>query len=1189
MTIDEENNQVNEMLVFLKKLGFSKRNVKLAEKYLDGNCGDELLEQFARIEFSAISQDMRDQAKNLIRGLNRETKDETAIRFVRILCAVGHTTCAEVFRSCMYWIYDSKELGLYQRMAIYIYHYTKKTSSVSLTTSAQWNYLIKMADNDPEQIRAIIPLFENDGQLYVLTALTLYFNRKYQETNQIAKEDTALMERYENTLLDWLDMWVVKEECTKHAELREAIRSGQLTEELLHFMKTRSMSNSEMQHFLAVCRMAYLNFPRSNILKNIVKSCMSIHTIATLFALENAYIGEDGIPANIKIAGADYDELFSVDSKTYICWAAMTNSSKILKRQLEKHQEIYVEALREKTFEMPIRLYRKAGGRFDLDVIWAIHVLKDIMQEVNPQLYQQVSLQVASNVKQNYERMISELVPDSPHAALAKEYLRGDCPISALYPYSEEYAEKRQYAYYMQHRLCEYQKRCKDKDFIKRCKVFLVLAYCSHLKIENGTNIGGIKRFFTDLNEQQLDIAHQLSAFGTLYKEASYYNGCSRSALLEGAEEIFVEYLCTKREETLAAFSQAGAEGRYLALRVMRKDPEQNKQEILAYAADSTKLVREELLDILYTQTDWEEDIKTLLQSKKVASREVAVRVLIYWQKKDGDFNNVLLQAIEKEKNAKVMVLLQSALNIEENTSASKTLSKQELIQQLHKGNRKRTLAWAYATPFSIVRKTDGSEASEEYLQAILLCYVSQDKCGISKNAKLFAEDLDAAAFARYVNELFDKWLAIGAESKKRWVLYAASIHGGEEIIQKLQSHLQEWPIMGRGAIAAEAVKALALNPSPRALLLVEGIARKFKYKQVKAAAGEALKFAAAELGITREELSDRIVPDLGFNANMERIFDYGMRTFKGMLTPALEIEVYDETGKKLKNLPAPGKKDNEKKAAAAYDDFKQLKKQMKITINSQKARLEYALSVKREWSVEAWTNLFVKNPVMHQFAIGLIWGIYKSGNLIQSFRYMEDGSFNTQDEEEYILPEGAQIGLVHPVELSDEEKAAWKEQLADYEITQPIEQLDRKVYWVTEEETKQKSMERFGGYLVNDLSLNGKLTGLGWYHGSVQDAGGFYTYYREDADVDMGVELHFSGTYIAGLDENVTIYDARFYKSGTVEHGSYTYDEANKNKAYFLKDIPPRYFSEMVLQIAQAVASSKERNLNWKKETTTI
>ena len=64
-----------------------------------------------------------------------------------------------------------------------------------------------------------------------------------------------------------------------------------------------------------------------------------------------------------------------------------------------------------------------------------------------------------------------------------------------------------------------------------------------------------------------------------------------------------------------------------------------------------------------------------------------------------------------------------------------------------------------------------------------------------------------------------------------------------------------------------------------------------------------------------------------------------------------------------------------------------------------------------------------------------------------------------------------------------------------------------------------------------------------------------------------------------------MTLYDARFYKAGTVERGSYVYDEADKHKAYQLKDVPPRYFSEMVLQIAQAAASSDERDEDWEKE----
>ncbi|MDE6517297.1 MAG: DUF4132 domain-containing protein, partial [Acetatifactor sp.] len=258
------------------------------------------------------------------------------------------------------------------------------------------------------------------------------------------------------------------------------------------------------------------------------------------------------------------------------------------------------------------------------------------------------------------------------------------------------------------------------------------------------------------------------------------------------------------------------------------------------------------------------------------------------------------------------------------------------------------------------------------------------------------------------------------------------------------------------------------------------------------------------------------------------------------------------------------------------------------------------ALSAERLWTVESWRELFVRNPIMHQFAIGLIWGIYEEHKLTQSFRYMEDGSFNTEDEEEFFLPKPSseplpeplpvqgKIGLVHPIELTEESLETWKQQLQDYEITQPIEQLNREVYYLTQEEQESRSLERFGGMLINDLSLGGKLTAMGWYRGSVQDAGGFYTYYREDASLGLGAELHFSGSFVGSGSmggEEVTGYDVRFYKAGTIERGSYCYDEAEGEKQQPLKDIPRRYFSEIVWQLTKATASSKERNEEWKEK----
>ena len=86
----------------------------------------------------------------------------------------------------------------------------------------------------------------------------------------------------------------------------------------------------------------------------------------------------------------------------------------------------------------------------------------------------------------------------------------------------------------------------------------------------------------------------------------------------------------------------------------------------------------------------------------------------------------------------------------------------------------------------------------------------------------------------------------------------------------KLVRAISEWPQHARGAIACDAVTALALSPDPAALLAVDAISRKFKFRQVKAAAGAALEHAAQELGITLEELADRIVPDTGLFCRRE-------------------------------------------------------------------------------------------------------------------------------------------------------------------------------------------------------------------------------------------------------------------------------------------------------------------------------
>ena len=606
---------------------------------------------------------------------------------------------------------------------------------------------------------------------------------------------------------------------------------------------------------------------------------------------------------------------------------------------------------------------------------------------------------------------------------------------------------------------------------------------------------------------------------------------------------------------------------------------------LLCCTGDSSKQVQEVLAECCIRRPDWEQDYLALLGSKKAAQRSLAVRILagIGVEKYRGALEN----ALAAEKNARVADQITALLGTSAAAVSEGGQTPEELAAQVLKGGKKRKVQWLLDQPLPVVRRTDEAHtaASEDQIAALFAAYADLDRIGRSGMAAAVAADLEEKDLQLLACDVWELWMKAGAQSKTKWVLSFAAVFGGAAMTPRLLRAINDWPQNARGAIACDAVTALSVSPDPAALVAVDSIARKFKFRQVKAAAAAALESAAQALGITAEELADRIVPTLDFAPDGTRVFDYGPRKFTVRLTPSLELTVTTETGKAVKSMPAPGKTDDPQKAAAAYEAFKALKKQMKTTVTAQRARLELALSAQRCWDAEAWRRLFVENPVMHQFAISLIWGVYEDGRLKETFRYMEDGSFNTVEEEEYELPAGASIGLVHPIELDGDTLEAWKQQLEDYEIVQSVDQLSRPLYRLPAEQAGAAALETAAGRIVNSLSLMGKLQGMGWYRGSVLDGGGFYTFYREDPSIGIGVELNFSGSFVGGDNDDVTVFDAVFYQAGTVQRGSYCYDVPKQENIIPLGQVPARYYSEVVWQLERATASSTGTDPNWRSK----
>lgn len=1005
----------------------------------------------------------------------------------------------------------------------------------------------------------------------ILSRAAKIFERKQEIKPEIAMEnaDIDMLFTIEKSLIHTLEKVIgSKDPSFSFQELKKELWNEELSDLIVSQLQKGYYFNEEQARNMIL--LAYLNYPLSRILRNIVRVFSMIDAQLVLKTMhlgtKSLKVGKLNVPEYL----SGYDQLFYMEPGELLKWASSNPQEecrKVLSDQLTRHPDIYVEVLGK----------ADVGNRKNL-----VNVLK----AENPDLWDIAQQKYREKEKTELLQKIIKLFP-VPVQVRVTSYLNGEIPVSELYEeLNQDEAEIWWYA--VRDEADRYLKLYEEEELRRKIHTLQALVCprsCGNtLRVENVYDEQAIKVFWSDMRKEELEWRYLID-FAVEASELIYMPQYKEKWDRETNGQISALYLAD-RERLWKESRSCSPKGKAMMVYFYWSIRDDCKKEILSFVPDTSKLVRNEVLFAVSAHPEWEADVLPFLNSKKSAEREFVVKTLLSWANGKDTYHDIFSAAMAKEKNSKMLELFSNALNMEgQKTDIGRVKTITDLIAEVCKSSKKKQLSWIYEKGvFAPVHKKDGSEASKDHLQAICLYYASMNKCGVNQVAKTLSEELNEAELSVYANTVFDIWMADGAQTRYKWVLYYASIHGGDVIVEKLKHNISEWPQHSRGAIAAEAVRALVLNPTPQALLLVDGISRKFKFRQVKDAAGKALEFAAAELGLTREELEDRIVPDLGFDKNMEKRFDYGERIFTVTITPALEVEVRDDSGRKLKTMPSPGKKDDEAKAAAAYAEFKQLKKQMKATVTSQKMRLEHALSSMRFWNVESWNKLFVENPIMHQFAIGLIWGIYEENNLVQTFRYMEDGSFNTEEEEEFDLPEQGKIGLVHPLELTQESIAAWKEQLSDYEIQQPFEQLERPVFLITEEEKTSKALERFGGVMLNDLSLAGKLLGMNWYRGSIQDGGMFMDYYKEDTSLGLGVDLDFSGSYAGGTEsEMVTVYEVRFYKIGTIRRGSYVYEEIDDKNAIALGDVPNRYFSEIVMQLTNAMASSKERDENWR------
>jgi len=102
---------------------------------------------------------------------------------------------------------------------------------------------------------------------------------------------------------------------------------------------------------------------------------------------------------------------------------------------------------------------------------------------------------------------------------------------------------------------------------------------------------------------------------------------------------------------------------------------------------------------------------------------------------------------------------------------------------------------------------------------------------------------------------------------------------------------------------------------------------------------------------------------------------------------------------------------------------------------------------------------------------------------MLGTFRVAEDGTYADPKDATFTLPDGARIGVMHPLEVDAPTLARWGQTLSDYEVLQPFAQLGREV----PRDTTLADTEKLTP--TDTLVLLG-LERRGWRRGSVGDGG---------------------------------------------------------------------------------------------------
>lgn len=355
---------------------------------------------------------------------------------------------------------------------------------------------------------------------------------------------------------------------------------------------------------------------------------------------------------------------------------------------------------------------------------------------------------------------------------------------------------------------------------------------------------------------------------------------------------------------------------------------------------------------------------------------------------------------------------------------------------------------------FSRLRLKSNNKLLPDFAMATLILMLSQSNLEVTYDGvESVLEAVTDDSFSQLTWELFVAWNNLSGEMTESWMFTALALNPTDKIVDDLTSYIVKWPSESLTQRALFGLEILGKIGSDRALQNLNEIAAKGKLKSLKLAAKSKVEQIAKNRNLSYASLEDKLIPYLGLTTMGEKILEIGTLKIRLKIDDTLHLNLFDLEGNPLKQLPKVEVKWDDYPAKLAIELVKTLPKDIRKIITTQTKRFEQAMYQRRRWSFEAFTALFIEHPLITHLGQKLFFGIYQessnaasSPELIQIIRINEDRSLSNELDARIELTQFDQsvIGLIHPIDLTPTQLDALKLILADYEIIQPFEQIQR-------------------------------------------------------------------------------------------------------------------------------------------------